>query len=66
VHLVYAADDPDHVLRVDVDLDNLAGAQMRDERQSASGVEAGVVEPRTIAGQRELGHLPQRQRHLRG
>jgi hypothetical protein len=65
VNLFDVADDPDHGLRVDVDFDDLAGAQVRDEQQSTTGVEAGVIEPRTVAGQRELAGRPQRQRHRR-
>ena len=65
VDLVDAADDPDGVVGVDVDFDDLAGAEVRDEQQSAIGVEAGVVEAGAVPGQGEFADLVQWQGHGR-
>ncbi len=50
--------------RVDVDLDDLARAEVGDEQQAAAGVEARVVEAGVVAGQGDLGYLAKRQCHL--
>lgn len=65
VDLVDAADDPDGVVGVDVDFDDLAGAEVGDEQQSAIGVEAGVVEAGAVPAQGEFADLVQWQGHGR-
>src|SRR5205814_1475243 len=64
VDLVDAVDDPHDRTGVHIDLDDLAGAQVRDEQQTPVRVQAGVVEPGAVTGQRDLTGGAQRQRHL--
>ena len=63
VHLRYPGYHPDHPVGTHVDLDDRAGAEVRDEQQSARAVEAGVVEPGAVARQRQFTGGAQRQRH---
>jgi len=53
------------VLGVDVDLDDLPGAEVGDEQQSSARVQAGVVEAGTVAGQRDCRCGAQAQRYRR-
>ncbi len=48
--------------RCDVDLDQLAGTQVRHEQQTAAGVKTGVVEPGVAAGQPHPRDNPQPRR----
>jgi hypothetical protein len=54
VDLVDPVDDPHDRAGVHVDLDDLAGAQVRDEEEPSAGVETGVVESGAVTGQRQL------------
>jgi hypothetical protein len=54
VDLVDAVDDSHDRAGVHVDLDDLAGAQVRDEQEPSAGVEAGVVESGAVTGQPHL------------
>ena len=51
-----AGNRPYHLAGVNVDLDYLAGAQMRHEQQTTAGIEAGVIEPGVAARQRNPRH----------
>jgi len=48
-----------HPAGADVDLDDLAGAQMRDKQQTTARIETGVVEPGVAARQRDPGNNTQ-------
>src|SRR5439155_337272 len=65
VHPGQVRDGANHALGVDVDLDDLPGAEVRDEQQSPARVQAGVVETGTVAGQRDRRRGAQAQRYRR-